>query len=288
MDTRHTSSALGEFITSRRHRLQPEVAGIQPFPGRRRTPGLRREEVAYLANVSVTYYTWLEQGRETNPSPEVLSGISQALQLDADERKHLFDLASPAPVSSYSEPRQENYDSEFLQNLVNQLRYPSFIANEVADVLVWNQGAKLVIADFDLLPQDERNMMTLLFLEPEYPERVMNWEEFARYMTGLIRASFDRYKDNPMYMERFERLKNGSKDFVRLWERHEIRQKHSAVPIHCRLPDGLELTFTIHCAAAIDNDPGLHWCFFVPTPDSGTEEKLARLLAQTTGLSSFS
>ncbi|MFS0725204.1 helix-turn-helix domain-containing protein [Paenibacillus sp. 1P07SE] len=278
MENRHTSSALGEFITSRRHRLQPEQAGIPRFPGRRRTPGLRREEVAYLAHVSVTYYTWLEQGRETNPSPEVLSHISQALQLDADERKHLFDLARPTPV--YSESSFEHHDSEFLQNLVNQLRYPSFIANEVADVIVWNQGAELVIADFGRLPANERNMMTLLFLDPEYPRRLVNWEAFARYMTGLIRASFERYRDNPMYMERFERLQKNSEDFVRLWERHEIRQKSTAVPVHCRLPDGRELTFTIHCAAAIDNDPGLHWCFFVPTPGSGTEERLARLLAQ--------
>lgn len=280
MENRHTSSALGEFIKSRRYRLQPEEAGIKPFPGRRRTPGLRREEVAYLANVSVTYYTWLEQGRETNPSPEVLSHIGKALQLDEDERKHLFDLASLDPSSSYMLPKPEQHDTGFLQSLVNQLQYPSFIANEVADVIAWNRGAELVIADFGRLPENERNMVTLLFLDPEYPKRLVNWDEYARYLTALIRASFDRYKDNPRYMERFEYLKRSSADFARFWEWHEIRQKSSAVPVQYRLPDGLELAFTLHCASAIDNDPGLHWCFFVPAPGSGTEERLALLLKQ--------
>ncbi|WP_379138705.1 helix-turn-helix domain-containing protein [Paenibacillus sp. sgz500958] len=272
------SSALGEFIKSRRHRLQPEHAGIKPLPGRRRTPGLRREEVAYLANVSVTYYTWLEQGRERNPSPEILSHISQALQLDADERKHLFDLAAPDPISFSMPQRSDTPDTGFLQNLVDQMRYPSFITNEFADMIVWNRGAELVVADFGRLPESERNMVTLLFLDPEHPKRLVNWEEFARHMTALIRAGFDSNKNNPMYLERFEILRRNSEDFVRLWEWHEIRQKSSA-PVHYLLPDGQELAFTVHCAA-IDYNPGLQWCFFVPTPGSGTEERLANLLKQ--------
>lgn len=284
MGNRHSSSALGDFIKSRRHRLQPEAAGIRSSRGRRRTPGLRREEVAYLAHVSVTYYTWLEQGREKNPSPEVLSHISQALQLDEDERRHLFDLVALDPVMIGTASKPEKTDIGFLQNLVDQLRYPSFIANEVADTIVWNRGAELVVADFGRLPENERNMVTLLFLDPEYPKRLVNWEEFARYMTALIRAGFDRFKDNLLYMERFEHLKRGSKDFARMWDWHEIRQK-STIPVQYRLPDGQILSFTIHCAAAIDNDPGVRWCFFVPTPSSGTEERLALLLAQDSGSS---
>ncbi|GAA0369947.1 helix-turn-helix domain-containing protein [Bacillus horti] len=286
MENRHTSSALGEFIKSRRYRLQPEEAGIKSFPGRRRTPGLRREEVAYLANVSVTYYTWLEQGRERNPSLEVLSHISQALQLDEDERKHLFDLATHNPVSTSKTPKPEEADASFLQSLVNQLRYPSFIANEVADLIAWNRGAELVVADFGRLPESERNMVMLSFLDSEYRKRLVNWEDFARYMTALTRASFDRHKDNPSYTERLDRLKRNSEDFVRLWDQHEIRQK-STIPIRYRLPGGQELAFTLHCAP-IDNDPGLQWCFFVPTPSSGTEERLALLLAQDSKLSAQS
>ncbi|WP_051416867.1 helix-turn-helix transcriptional regulator [Paenibacillus sp. J14] len=284
MENHSSTSALGEFIKSRRHRLQPEDAGIQTLPGRRRTPGLRREEVAYLANVSVTYYTWLEQGREKNPSPEVLSHISRALQLDEDERRHLFNLASLDQVSYPQAPKPEKPDPSLLQSLVDQLRYPSFIANEVADILVWNRGAERVIGDFGRMPSNERNMATHLFLDPEYPKRLVNWEEFARYITALTRATYDLYKNNPLYVERFEQLKQNSEDFVRMWEWHEVRQKSTFhYPIHYRLPDGQVLSFTIHCATAIDNDPGLHWCFFVPTPGSGTEEKLAQLLAEDQG-----
>ncbi|MFD2881752.1 hypothetical protein ACFTAO_47050 [Paenibacillus rhizoplanae] len=113
-----------------------------------------------------------------------------------------------------------------MQNLVDQMRYPSFIANEFADMIVWNRGAELVVADFSRLPESERNMVTLVFLDPEYPKRLDNWEEFARFMTALIRAGFDsNKKNNPMYMERYERLRQNSEDFIRLWEWHEIRQK---------------------------------------------------------------
>ncbi|SES18357.1 Helix-turn-helix domain-containing protein [Gracilibacillus ureilyticus] len=283
MENHHSSSELGEFIKSRRYKLQPEDTGIKSFPSRRRTPGLRREEVAYLANVSVTYYTWLEQGRERNPSPEVLSNISQALQLNEDERKHLFDLVKRDPVSNRTAPRQEQPDVGFLQNLVNQMRYPSFIANEVADLIAWNRGAELIVGDFGQLPESRRNMVMLTFLDSAYRERLVNWEDFARYMTALTRASLVRNKDNPSFMKRFESLKRSSKDFVRFWQQHEIRQK-SAVPVRYLLPDGQEMAFTIHCALVIDNDPGLHWCFFVPTPGSGTEERLALLLAQDTDL----
>ncbi|TSB47934.1 helix-turn-helix transcriptional regulator [Alkalicoccobacillus porphyridii] len=281
MVNRETSSALGEFIKSRRYRLQPEDAGINTNPGRRRTPGLRREEVAYLANVSITYYTWLEQGRERNPSPEVLSSISQALQLDKDEKKYLFDLATYDPTSTYFSSNSEKLNAKFLQDLVNQLRYPSFIVNEVADVIAWNRGAELIVADFGGLPESERNIVLLPFLNMEYQKRMLNWEDFASYMTALSRASYVQHKDNPLYMERFERLKQNSEDFARMWDRHEIRQKN-IVPVHYRLPTGQELAFTIHCAVAIDNNPGLHWCFLVPTPGSGTEEKLSLLLAQDT------
>ena len=285
MASRHSPSALGEFIKSRRYRLQPEEAGIiTSFPGRRRTPGLRREEVAYIANVSVTYYTWLEQGRERNPSPEILFHISQALQLNEDEREHLFNLAARESVGIATAPRPKKNVPGFFQSLVDQLRYPSFISNEFADMIVWNRAAELVVADFGRLPENERNMVTLLFLDPEYPSRLVNWEDFARYMTALIRASFELFKDNPLYVERFEHLKRSSAEFVRLWERHEIRQK-STVPVHYRLTDGQELEFTVHSAAAIDNDPGLHLCFLVPAPGSGTEEQLALLLAQDAELS---
>jgi transcriptional regulator with XRE-family HTH domain len=283
--SQHSSStALGEFIKSRRERLQPENAGIQPLAGRRRTPGLRREEVAYLAHISITYYTWLEQGRESNPSPEVLLSIGQALQLSEPEQKHLFDLANVDPAGVYgvwSEPRAER---GFLQKLVEQLSYPSFISSEdTGAVVAWNRAAKLVVADFGSLPELERNMVYLIFQHPDYRRRLENWEEFARYSAAFLRANFDRYKDNPLFIERFERLRSESKDFNRFWDLFEIQQKRVTTASYF-LPDGQRMTFELHYAAAIDNDPNLHWCIFVPAPDTDTELRLVRLLEQDAGV----
>nr|WP_217595799.1 helix-turn-helix transcriptional regulator [Cohnella sp. GbtcB17] len=279
MKPNRSSSALGEFIKSRRERLQPSEAGILPLPGRRRTPGLRREEVSYLAHISVTYYSWLEQGKEVNPSPEVLLSIGKALQLDEDEQKHLFDLAHVDAASVVTVPNNGRPDTGVLQKIVDQLYYPSFITDEGTDVIVWNRAAELIIADFGSLPDKERNMIEIMFLKPDYRARLLNWEGAARYSVAVMRASFDLYKDNPVYMERFERLRRESEDFVHLWELYEVKQKRVATSLF-RLPDAQEMEFTLHSAGVIDNDPGLHWCFFVPVPGSGTEERLLRVLEQ--------
>ncbi|MFB5761342.1 helix-turn-helix transcriptional regulator [Paenibacillus medicaginis] len=279
MKTTRSSSALGEFIKSRRERLQPEEAGIDRLPGRRRTPGLRREEVAYLANISVTYYTWLEQGRETNPSPEVLLHIGNALQLDEDEQKHLFDLANVDPVSAGAELNSGEPDIGFLQNIVDQLHYPSFITDTGTDVIVWNRAAELIVADFGSLPESERYMINIMFLHPEYRERLVNWEGAARYSVAVMRAGFDRYKENLLYMERFERLRRESEEFNYYWNLYEIKQKRVATSLF-RLPDGQEMEFTIHSAGVIDNNPDLHWCFFVPVPGTDTEERLLQMLEE--------
>ncbi|MFC4598073.1 helix-turn-helix transcriptional regulator [Cohnella hongkongensis] len=279
MKTNRVSSALGEFIKSRRERLQPSEAGIRPLPGRRRTPGLRREEVSYLANISATYYAWLEQGKEVNPSPEVLLSISKALQLDEDEQKHLFDLANVDVASVVTVPNNGGPDAGVLQKIVDQLYYPSLITDEGTDVIAWNRAAELIVADFGSLPDNERNMMDIMFLKPDYRNRLVNWEAAARYSVAVLRAGFDLYKNNPLYMERFERLTRESVEFVHFWELYEIKQKRVATALF-RIPDAQEMEFELHSAAVIDNDPGLHWCFFVPVPGSGTEERLLRLLEQ--------
>ncbi|MBM6998204.1 helix-turn-helix domain-containing protein [Paenibacillus sp. DXFW5] len=278
MNVNRTSSALGEFIKSRRERLQPSNAGIKPLPGRRRTPGLRREEVSYLANVSLTYYTWLEQGREVNPSPEVLLNISNALMLDEDERKYLFRLANLDPASAGVVHHREGSDFSFMQTIVDQMVYPSFVTDEGTDVIAWNRAAKLIIADFGRLPKNERYMLNVLFFSADYREKLVNWEEFVRFSTATLRANLDLYQDHPLYMERLERLKRHSKEFSRFWELYEIKQKRVSTALF-RLPGAQMMEFKVH-SASIDNNPGMHWCFFVPVPGTGTEENLLRMLEQ--------
>lgn len=277
MTTNRFSSTLGEFIKSRRERLQPADVGIKPLQGRRRTPGLRREEVSYLANLSVTYYSWLEQGRGVNPSPEVLLNISNALMLDDDEQKHLFDLANVDPASAGVEVDSRKPDTDFLQTTVDQLHYPSFVTGEGTDVIAWNKAAELIIADFGSLPESERYMMNIMFCNSEYRQRLVNWEQYARYSTAMLRANLHHFKDKPLYMERIERLRQKSKEFVHFFEFYEIKQKRVATALF-RLPHGQEMEFVVHSASVVDNDPNLHWCFYVPVHGSGTEERLSRLL----------
>lgn len=190
-----SSAALGEFMRSRRQRLQPEDSGIDVLPGRRRTPGLRREEVAYLANMSVTYYTWLEQGKDLNPSPDILLNIGRALQLSGSERSYMLSLAE-ADSAAEAVP-QVRVDLPLLQALAGQMDYPCFITDDTTDVLAWNRAAELTLADFGSMPARDRHMMNLTFLDADYRKRLVNWEEFARYTAAWLRTIFERSKRSP-------------------------------------------------------------------------------------------
>ncbi|MDO3409871.1 helix-turn-helix transcriptional regulator [Saccharibacillus sp. CPCC 101409] len=278
------AQTLGGFIKSRRERLQPAAAGIDPLPGRRRTPGLRREEVAYLANMSVTYYTWLEQGRDVHPSPEVLRGIGTALQMSRDELRHLFDLAEaaePDPLGSGSGTSVRAQTAAdvpaFLQGVIDSLPYPSIVTGELTDLLIWNRAAELVMGDFDTASSERPNMMRLIFTDPVYRERLVNAAEFAAYSVGIARGEYERNADKPGYREILDRLLSESEVFAELWEKHEIRQKRVEVARY-RLPGTGLLEFQTHSAGEIDGRPDLHWCLFVPVPGSGTEEKMRELL----------
>ncbi|MNO32627.1 hypothetical protein D3C76_226200 [compost metagenome] len=130
---------LGDYLRSRRNRLQPEQAGISGSYSQRRTPGLRREEVAMLAGVSATYYTWLEQGREVTASRDIMENIGRALQLNPDEKKHLMELWNPhepEPVPSINTELNPQW-----QDIIQQLAYPAFISNERSEILAWNEAA---------------------------------------------------------------------------------------------------------------------------------------------------
>src|SRR5690606_16360000 len=125
--------------------------------------------------------------------------------LDEDERKHLFDLAGADPASAGVALALKQPDTGFLQAIVDQLRYPSYVTSEGTDVIAWNRAAELVIADFGSLPAGERYMMNIMFFDTDYRARLLNWESYARYNTAVLRAKLDHYKDNPLFMERFER-----------------------------------------------------------------------------------
>lgn len=210
--------ALGSFLVHRRARLKPGELGLPDV--RRRTPGLRREEVALIAEVSVSWYTWLEQGRDIRVSALTLKRVSQALRLDRAETEHLFALASQvAPPHLIGEDVTER-----LLLLVRALDpLPAYIRNSRLDILVWNTSVADLFIDYGELDPYERNTLRLLFLNEAYRTLIVDWESLAREMMGTFRAARARAKDKIPFDELIEELSSKSRDFQRWWPNLEVR-----------------------------------------------------------------
>lgn len=182
--TSSKAKAMGVFLKSRRERLSPENAGLKFTNGQRKTPGLRREEVAVLAGVSVTYYTWLEQGRDLTPSRDVIDSIAKALRLSPAEKSHLYQLWNPhaaeAPLAAPTAVDPQ------MQKIIDQLAYPSHITNERTEVLAWNKAAREMFFDFASIPVQERYFIRLLFEDTEMQRRIVNIEEFSRFIKIFV------------------------------------------------------------------------------------------------------
>lgn len=253
---------LGDYLRSRRNRLQPEQAGLSGSYNQRRTPGLRREEVALLAGVSATYYTWLEQGREVTASRDIMENIGRALQLTPDENKHLMELWNP------SEPEQVSSINTVLnpqwQEIIRQLAYPSFISNEKSEILAWNEAAAEILFDFDSLPALERLMLRLMFTDPSLRQRMVNWEEFARHSVAVFRTYYDKQHGEAFYKEFVERLCADSPDFKRIWELHDVEHKRVNRVYIRKSAEAVPNAYDIHSVASIAEHPDLHICVYTP------------------------
>jgi MmyB-like transcription regulator ligand binding domain/Helix-turn-helix domain len=210
---------LAGFLRSRRERLSPDQLGLPEY-GRRRTPGLRREEVAQHAGVGVTWYTWLEQARDINVSEQVLDAISRTLLLDPHERSHLFTLAgSPlAEVGPDCVPV-----SEPVRQLLSKLDpYPACVTNGRFDLLAYNRAYAVLIGDLDALPFDQRNILWLLFTCPQMRETLPDWEKGTRRMVAQYRAAMADHVGESVWKCMVRRLQDASPEFAELWNRHDV------------------------------------------------------------------
>ena len=215
----NAAQSLGGFLRDRRSRLQPE-----PGAGsRRRTPGLRREEVAMRAGVSVTWYTWLEQGRGGPPSDDVLERLARALELDDAAREVLFLLAQhrPPPLVQ-SEPAQV---APVLQPVLDALGdAPAMVKTPIWDIVAWNASASAVLTDYAALPVRERNVLRRLFGDPAVRAALPDWEENARFALAVFRIDMARAGGgSPDAVALAEELQETSADFRRLWAENEVR-----------------------------------------------------------------
>lgn len=211
---------LAAFLRSRRERITPHQVGL-PITGRRRTPGLRREEVAQLAGVGVTWYTWLEQGRDIRPSEQVLGAVARTLQLDPYEAAHLFTLAGlPA------RPSQEDCNAvpPGVTALLDRVDpWPAVVTNARTDILAHNRGYNWLLGDVDELPFEERNTTLQCFLG-SWQERMPDWPAHKARSVAQLRASMADHMADPCWKALIKRLRRESTDFESLWSQHDVTE----------------------------------------------------------------
>jgi transcriptional regulator with XRE-family HTH domain len=219
-----TRAELSDFLKSRRARIAPASVGLPAGP-RRRTPGLRREELADLAGVGLTWYTWLEQGRDIRVSPQILVAIARALQLEPAERSHLFRLAGHAPPAL--EPATAI--SPRLQRVLDAWDpFPAHVTGRRRDVLAWNRASE-AINGWSRLPDDRRNLVWFMFMVPAARRLLAEWETEAPLTVAALRAEAGRDLSGPDYQALIADLLAGSPDFAALWARQDVRGRREGL-----------------------------------------------------------
>lgn len=210
---------LAAFLRSRRERITPEQVGL-PIGGRRRTPGLRREEVAQLAGVGVTWYTWLEQGRDINASEQVLEAIARTLRLDPHEHTHLFTLAGAPEPPMVTDCKAV---SPHIYTLMEKLEpFPVCVRNARCDILAYNRAYNWLMGDVDSIPFEERNTLIQCLTNPEWQRRLPDMDiNLPRVIAGF-RSAMAEHLAEPAWKNLVKRLRAESELFERLWKQHDV------------------------------------------------------------------
>jgi transcriptional regulator with XRE-family HTH domain len=264
---------LGAYLRDRRQRLDAAALG---FDGRRRTPGLRREEVAQRAHISTTWYTWLEQGRGGAPSPRVLDSLARALMLTEAEREHLY-LVGIGHRPKAGAPAQEGISGRLQRFLDAMPMIPATVATATWDIIGWNRAARLALADYEAMAPEERNILRRIFLDPATRAAQSDWEAVARFLVATFRAETARAGADARASELVAELSARSADFVRLWSENDVRTTGEGAKTirHARVG---EITFEFS-SFAIDGRPDLRLMAYVPAT-AGDLDKMSRLCSE--------
>jgi transcriptional regulator with XRE-family HTH domain len=267
---------LKDFLRTRRARLTPEEVGLQHYGRQRRVPGLRREELAQLAGVSVAYYTRLEQGNGDNVSTEVLDAIARALCLSDAEHAHLTHLAKPKQHKKKPSTRPQHVRVALSQLVSSLDGAPAYVTGRRTEILAWNQMAAAVFGDWGSLPAKDRNWARLVFLQPSYRDLFLEWDSKAQDVVAYLRMDAGAHPDDLQLSTLIGELSMKSETFRRLWAMHEVKEKGFGVKhLNHPLVGHLDLAYETFTLA---NDPEQMLVMYHAEPNSAAAESL-RLLA---------
>ncbi len=266
---------LSDFLKSCRARLSPASVGL-PAAGRRRTPGLRREDVAALAGLSATWYTWLEQGRDVRASDRVLESLSRTLRMSDEERDYLFSLAQhrSAPLQS----ARENEISPAVTRTLEALNLPALVMTPRWDVIYWNRMMTAAIRDYGALPPAERNLLKLLLMSPDRREHADDYQAMARRVLSKLRVDYGQAGIDPAFDTLIEEMTEICPMFRDLWRSPEITGHSEGVHAE-RHPTLGDITFA-HSSYVVEGAPSLRVVIYAPhgAESAAKVEQLAREL----------
>ena len=279
-------SELATFLRSRRARLSPGEVGLpgDSQPGRRRTPGLRREEVAELSGVGVTWYTWLEQGRNIPASPQVIGALARALRLSTDEHRHLRDLAGLPPSASSGLSGDDGPPGDGgllarLQRLVDAVTpNPASVYDVHFDYLAWNEPYRRIRYDPAQLTAGRRNLLWMMFTDAENRARMTTWDRAARVLLSQFRAAVGRHPGDPRFAELVAALTEASPQFRDWWAEYPVRYFRPA-KIRISHPQAGKITLEMF-QLRLEDSPGLLLVVQVPA-DPASHDRVAALLSRS-------
>jgi transcriptional regulator with XRE-family HTH domain len=267
---------LSAFLKAQRAKILPQSVGLNPGT-RRRTPGLRREEVAQLAGVSSTWYTWLEQGRDIKVSPSVLDAVAKALQLTVDERKYLYALALETGTGAPLREEPQPQISPSLTRILKELRScPTIISDRRCHIVGWNEAAASVFLDFEQIPYEQRNLIRLLFTRKELRRLAVNWEHFVSGFLAIFRAYYGQFVEDEWYEQFLQEMKELHPDFQHLWEESRVSSAPEVL-VEFRHAKAGKMLFHL-TSLQIQGDVDLRCSIYTPDPNSATETKLTQLM----------
>ncbi|MDR2994901.1 MAG: helix-turn-helix transcriptional regulator [Bacillus cereus] len=276
MNNKTRLEALSAFLKAKRAQISPESVGLSAG-NRRRTPGLRREEVAQLAGVSTTWYTWLEQGRDIKVSTIVLDCISKALQLNNDETDYLYDLAFETNSEIASPKKDQSKLSPSLIRILDELKYcPTIITARHCHIVGWNSAAAYVFLDFEQIPNDQRNLIRLVFTRKELKALAVNWEHFAKGFLAIFRTYYGRYLDDEWYSQFIKEMSHSHSEFQDLWQESQVSKAPDMI-IEFRHAKAGKMLFNL-TSLQVQGDMDLRCSIYTPVGETDTENKLKRLM----------